>query len=549
MLRSSFAPVLFESTDSVAVLSDLVNVDWLSVVHCVDGPAFDLLARQYYLALNYLRSKPRPALPGTVQVHADGCKAAHQAMLELIVQRKNDPSQDAEQTFVNPRLNDEDPSMPKALKDLSLTPPRLSDLLSGPGRPPIDALCMMRAFLAAPLLGVPDSPEAVFRLLHSNPTFARACGFAGPTAVREPFEYTSRRLPALSTVAEFDEVMTRYGLWHHARLLQVQHNLSTGVVPTEDTLVFDTTHVMANSHCANVVAQEQRQEPPQDQNEQKQKVKHRKVPRVCKACDCGKAQWETCPHPWSPTDQGAAVVVKGPTRIYWAHKASVASFGSSEIPIDVRVLSYAAYSDGKTLIPHLVLLQSDLPTVVDALQHILADSAYRENKDKVVDLLPGRKLHVTITSRKVKPAVAEAFAGIDRFTDQGVPICRADYRLELLGRDIQAERYIWLAPEHDDGQPVCVGCPFASECLTKGARRHIRVPRQLTPQIDWDYPQHFATEKIRYAKRTGVERAIKRIKVDLKGDQLTHRDAPRVQAHLDRKLLTLHLLLACRDSS
>ena len=39
------------------------------------------------------------------------------------------------------------------------------------------------------------------------------------------------------------------------------------------------------------------------------------------------------------------------------------------------------------------------------------------------------------------------------------------------------------------------------------------------------------------------ERAIKRLKVDPHAEHLTHRDALRVQAHLDRKLLTMHLLL------
>ena len=51
-------------------------------------------------------------------------------------------------------------------------------------------------------------------------------------------------------------------------------------------------------------------------------------------------------------------------------------------------------------------------------------------------------------------------------------------------------------------------------------------------------------EKARYDRRPGVERAIKRLKVDLLGANLTHRSALRVQAHLDRKLLILHLLLA-----
>jgi hypothetical protein len=55
---------------------------------------------------------------------------------------------------------------------------------------------------------------------------------------------------------------------------------------------------------------------------------------------------------------------------------------------------------------------------------------------------------------------------------------------------------------------------------------------------------HLVRERARYSKRTGVERAIKRLKIDLLGEHLTHRDALRVQAHLDRRMLTLHLLLA-----
>jgi hypothetical protein len=125
-----------------------------------------------------------------------------------------------------------------------------------------------------------------------------------------------------------------------------------------------------------------------------------------------------------------------------------------------------------------------------------------------------------------------------------VPVCEAGHRFELRGRDVTHERYIWAAPDGDVGRPVCQDCPLASGCLTKGLRRHIRVDRSDLPHIDWDHPQHLVTERTRYAARTGVERAIKRLKVDLGAESLTRRDAHRVQAHLDRRLLTLHLLLA-----
>jgi hypothetical protein len=48
------------------------------------------------------------------------------------------------------------------------------------------------------------------------------------------------------------------------------------------------------------------------------------------------------------TDNGPAIVVKRITRIFWAHKTSVAAFGDSETPIDVQVLQYAAEHDGNT---------------------------------------------------------------------------------------------------------------------------------------------------------------------------------------------------------
>jgi hypothetical protein len=399
----------------------------------------------------------------------------------------------------------------------------------------------MRAFLAAPLLRVGDDPTSVHMLLHSNPTFARACGFRASGALKVAGELTSRALPALSTCAEFSEVMTRYGLWHLARIEQVRHHLDHEVVDKEDTLSFDTTHLIANSHCANVV-------PLDAKVNDGEKPKHRKVPRVCKSCACGKDHWERCEHPWSPTDPGAAVVVKGSTRIYWAHKASVVCFGDSEIPIDARVLQYAAQADGKTLLPHLKLLEQDFCDVVDIIRYVLADDAYRDNQEAVRRFGQQARLLVPVHGRKARAALADAFEGINRFTPSGVPVCEGGHRFELRGRDMSNERYLWVAADDAEGEPVCASCPFAESCLEKGERRHIRVERKDQPQIHWEHPQHFARDRTRYGKRTGVERAIKRLKVDLHGEYLTHRDAHRVQAHLDRKLLVLHLLLAAAAS-
>ena len=545
-MLSDTALALFESTDSPAVLSDPANQDWLTVVGAVSGERYEVLARRYYLALYHFRSQQRrPVLPGSPQVAAQGKQQALQGMLDVLEERrannKKGVGESMDDVFIDTSPDSADATLPESLRDFSKAPPCLHQILSGPGRPPCDALCLMRAFLAAPILGVGDDPTSVHKLLHSNPTFARACGFHASGALKLSWEMTSCGLPALSTCAEFTEVMTRYGLWKFARMEQVQHNLDSGVVDKEDTLSFDTTHLIANSHCANVL-------PLDAKVKEGEKPKHRKVPRMRKSCACGKDKWETCEHPWSPTDFGAAVVVKGPTRIYWAHKASVVCFGDSEIPIDARVLQYAAQGDGKTLVPHLELLEQDHREVVDFVRYILADDAYRENRNAVSRFGKQARLVVPVHGRKARTALAETFEGINRFTPIGVPVCEGGHRFEMRCRDIAGERYIWVAPDDAEGQPACASCPLAGSCLDKGQRRHIRVDRKDQPQINWEHPQHFARDRARYGKRTGVERAIKRLKVDLNGEHLTHRDAHRVQAHLDRKLLTLHLLLAASAS-
>ena len=546
MLHST-APVLFESTDAVEVQRDPANEVWLAVVAAVCGALFDVLARRYYAALYHFRQRRhRAQLQNRTEVVASSRQQALEGMLEELTARKASRERESgtaeSNTFVEAGPDREDESLPEALRDFSKPPPPLKGLLSGPGRPPADALCLMRAFLAAPLLGVDDSPTSVFNLLHSNPTFARACDFLGRDAMKQPDELTSRRLPSRAVCEEFSEVMTRYGLWQLARLELVRENVASGVVEIEDTLAFDTTHIEANSHCGKVV-------PPDAKAEEGKKPKQRKVPRMRKTCDCGKERWDSCGHPWTPTDDGAAVVVKGPTRVYWAHKASVVSLGDSEIPIDARALQYAAEHDGKTLVPHLELLERDLPGFIEALRHVLADDAYRANEEEVRRFGQQARLHVPVhPNRRSKAELAATFDGINRFTPIGVPVCEANRRFQMWGRDLESERYIWAAPDDEDGNSVCSGCPFASTCLRKGTRRHIRIDRADFPQIDWAHPQHFARNRTRYQMRTGVERAIKRLKVDLRGEHLTHRDGQRVQAHLDRKLLTLHLLLKVADT-
>ncbi len=536
-----------ESSDDDELVTNPVNAGWLAVLEQLNAKRFKVVARRYYLGLSHLRKQSRrSALPGQVQIQVKGQQQALQAMLAHMEEQKQGKGQE-ESARTNKIFVESGPTdqleLPEALRDFTVEPPSLQTLRQGPGRPPCDALCLMKAFLAAPLLAVDDNPTDVHLLLHSNPSFARQCGFLGRNVHRQPGEWTSRQLPSKAVCEEFNEVMTRYGLWQLVRLEQVQHNLNTGVVKIEDGIAADTTHIEANSHCDNV-------RPQNDNGPDETQKKHRKVNRMRKHCQCGRERWESCEHPWTPTDTGAAVVVKGRTRIYWAHKASVLSFADSEIPIDLRVCQYAAQHDGKTLVPHLEALAQVLPEVAEKLTYVLADDAYRDNDAEVARFGQQARLVVPIHPRKPDPALDGKFRGIDHFTASGVPVCMQGHRFQMLGRDLNEECYIWVAPEQEaSAQPVCADCPLVKSCLRNKGRRHIRVPREMQPHIDWDAPQHLKRQRALYQQRTGVERAIKRLKVDLKAEHLTQRDALRVQAHLERKLLTLHLLLAAASTA
>ena len=540
-MNPSNLPWLPMSNPFSALKADPVNRPWVVILEVLNKIGLSEMARRFYVALYDYRSRStRPIHPEVVELSCDSQHQAKLCLLQNIDGRKQTRAKakqqplDADDVFVDPQQAQQQENWPACLRDPSHKPPTLHSMLGRAGRPPVDAEPMMRAFILAPLLGMSDSPAAVCKLLHSNSDVAQLCGFTSRGASKIPGEYASRRIPELSTCEQFSEVMSHYGLWNMLSQQLVRENFASGVVQIEQAVAFDTTHVTANSHCGHVV-------PEQIEPEPGQKAKHRKVPRLRKTCHCGKQQWSSCPHPWVATDQGAAIVVKGATRIYWAHKASVVTLANSEIPIDVRVCRYAAESDGNTLLPHLQLLARHLPEVTDGLRFVLADDGYQGNQQHVSDYGQHAFLVLPVHPKRPNLALAKEFDGITHFTPVGVPVCRQGYRFQWRGRDISDERYIFAAPDDEKAQAVCASCP--NRCGLGAGRRHIRVPRRSLPQIDWQHPQLAASHKARYARRSGVERAIKRLKIDLKAAVLSHRGAHRVQAHFDRRLIALHLLL------
>ena len=189
-----------------ALQADPVNDEWLLMLWQLDEVHLGEIARRYYVALSHYRSqKSRPVHPEGTELGSGSKKQATFRWLEQLQQRKSTRAKakqqplDATEVFVDPQQGQHEEIWPKCLRDPSHKPPPLHLLLDGPGRPPVDAEAMLRAFIVAPLLGMSDSPASVCKLLHSNRDVAQLCGFTSRGASKLPGEYTSRRIPDLST--------------------------------------------------------------------------------------------------------------------------------------------------------------------------------------------------------------------------------------------------------------------------------------------------------------------------------------------------------------
>jgi hypothetical protein len=91
MSLQSTAPLLFASSDNLAVQQDPANHDWVALVRALEGARCELLARRYYQALYHFRNRRRrPALPGLTEITAPNRQGALQGILAAMEQRKVD---------------------------------------------------------------------------------------------------------------------------------------------------------------------------------------------------------------------------------------------------------------------------------------------------------------------------------------------------------------------------------------------------------------------------------------------------------------------------
>jgi len=404
---------------------------------------------------------------------------------------------------------------------------------TGAGRKPKNFYALVKAFLGVSYMGLKNSPEVVHSQLINNPSFARKCGFK--YIIDDETRHHQHNIPSRRKLQQFDQIMNLYGIWDNMKWKMVKQNLTDNTVAIEQDLAFDPSHVEANSRFTVV----------ETQTDHGKKIK-KAVGKLSKRCAC--SDKNNCPHEWEVTDHGCGVVVKSPSEKYWAHKASFVGFPKSHVPIDAAAVNYAATNDGQTLIPHLQRLKQQVPFVIEKIDRVIADGPFNTaaNKNFVSETI-GAILYTPINAKNINVPSAETIKGIDHFTKNGVPICHAGLPLEMKGRELTKQRYIWGPPLGDSkDKPIvaCSHCLLKKDCCPNSQGRTLRTNASDFSQIDWDNPQHLARWKKHYRKRTAIERMIKIIKVDYCVEHFHKRDSLNFQGHLDKAMLALHILLS-----
>ncbi len=83
------------------------------------------------------------------------------------------------------------------------------------GKKPKFFFSMFKSFMGAPLMGFAAEPEDVHRLLVSNPSFIRVCGFDPKYTSNE---YCYLHIPSRRKLEQFDQIMKEWGLWDKIKI-------------------------------------------------------------------------------------------------------------------------------------------------------------------------------------------------------------------------------------------------------------------------------------------------------------------------------------------
>lgn len=373
---------------------------------------------------------------------------------------------------------------------------------SGAGRPGFPFLPMLKAFLMAPYLGIEQNAELIAEMLRLNLQYQMVCGFPG-------------RLPDARALRRFRQIMYTYDLWGDVKRLIVLRNIELGVYELPRQIAVDPTHLDA---FASV----------------------NKETKTCKECP----KRDRCRDHQTTCDV-TGIVSKSNNFKLPGVKGTMIGLPDSEILIDAIAGEGNAH-DSRLLDDSLRKLARNYPLLKDRVDKILADRAYdcQRNREEAREHLDADL--VTPINERNRKDLAVDVQGIKKIDKQGRPHCIAGHIMALAGRDTTREQYIWRCPVFAERYArEGLSCPPECKALCAPEAREgrvYRVPRSLTPQINWDVPQHLASTELVYDMRTSIERVIGRGKRGFNFERFFGRGERALQGHMDRWVIAVNLL-------
>jgi len=380
------------------------------------------------------------------------------------------------------------------------------------GRPGWGFLVLLKIWIYAAFFGCEQNAEEIASALKLNPKFARVCGLPKKATDNGEEEYET---PSARTLRHFNQVMYVFELWDDLVRLLVYHNIENKVFPWPNELAVDPTHLDAFARV--------------------QKTCHDCV--VCPKSNVCSLTQVTC--------EMTGIVSKSENLKVPGVKLNFACLPDSEIVI-MTIPCQGQKHDSKLFEPLLTKLAEDYPALQQRIAKILGDTAHDNPtcRKTAKDIFQAQLLS-PINPRNRK-AIEQPARGIDYIDPSGVPVCIAGHSMIMAGRDHIRGQYIWVCPVFNSqhGDPT-LNCPKSckNQCAPSAKQGRIyRVNKEMTPQIDWGYPQHLISFDKIYDQRTCVERAISRCKRILNFERFFNRGRKPLQAHGDRYVIAIQLV-------
>ena len=230
----------------------------------------------------------------------------------------------------------------------------------------------------------------------------------------------------------------------------------------------------------------------------------------------------------------------------WGHKASIIGLPEQGVAIDAIAVSDAATHDGQTFFPHVEKVLEDHLDLAQSVRRVLYDSACDDTplKPRFQDEL-GIELKASFNPRRSKAITEELPRGMEKITPYGDPICLAGHEMDYQGIRYASEKFIYRAPQQDDGLSVCIGCQQRAQCCNHSSQsgRTLTVSFDTLKHIDPSDPPMAKPFKAIMTRRPCVERMIKRLKCDLGDVRLSKRGNDSFQAYPDKTMISYHLLI------